>query len=99
MPARKRATKRKTTNSTAVVSSPQKSTASSTPLKNTRLLLLIALLILVGLVVYFKNLFFVATVNNQPITRMAFNSEMEKETGKKALNTLVIESLLNQEAA
>ncbi len=58
----------------------------------------IAIVLLVALLYYYKGLFVVATVNGQPITSVALINEMEKESGKQSLNSLVSEMLITQEA-
>ncbi len=77
-------------------------------LKVRRLYLIAALVIiaLIGLVIYYRQLFVVAMVNGQPITRLAYIQEIEGvylqdqrvTAGKQALNQLVTKTLLNQEA-
>ncbi|OGD63744.1 hypothetical protein A2160_03650 [Candidatus Beckwithbacteria bacterium RBG_13_42_9] len=58
----------------------------------------LGIILLLALAYYYKNLFVVAMVNNQPITRLAVISELEKKQGKQALDNLVTESLIIQEA-
>jgi hypothetical protein len=77
-------------------------------LKVRRLYLIAALVIiaLIGLLVYYRQLFVVAIVNGQPITRLAYIQETEGvylqdqrvTAGKQALNQLVTKTLLYQEA-
>lgn len=57
-----------------------------------------ALLVIAGLLFYFKGLFIAATVNGQPISRFAVISELEKQSGQKALDTMVTKKLIMQEA-
>jgi hypothetical protein len=56
------------------------------------------ILIVIGLLYAFRSQFIVATVNGQPISRAAFNAEMQKEAGKKSMDALVTKSLILQEA-
>lgn len=65
-----------------------------------RLIVIGALLLLVaGLVYYYRSLFVVATVNGQPVSRLAYIQEMERESGRQAMNTLVTKTLILQEAS
>lgn len=45
-----------------------------------------------------RGLFIAAMVNNQPITRLSIISELEKRSGKQALDTVITEALIMQEA-
>ncbi len=56
------------------------------------------LLILAGLLFYFKGLFVAATVNGQPIARTTIISELEKQGGKRALESVITKTLIMQEA-
>jgi len=59
----------------------------------------IALIIIIGgLLYYFRGLFVAAVVNGQPISRLTVIHETEKQSGKQALNTLVRNTLIEQEA-
>ena len=58
----------------------------------------LALVILAGLFYRFKNQFIAATVNGQPIWRYTLRNELEKQAGRKALETLVTKTLILQEA-
>jgi foldase protein PrsA len=65
----------------------------------TRKFLIILFLILVGgILFYFKGLFIVATVNGQPVSRIALIQELEKRNGKQMLSSLVTQILIEQEA-
>lgn len=57
----------------------------------------LAVLIL-ALLFIFKNLFVVAIVNGQPISRLELVQELEKQSGKQTLNSLVTKTLILQEA-
>lgn len=55
--------------------------------------------ILLGLFLYaFRSWIVAAVVNGQPISRLAVIKEAEKQSGKQALNTLVRNALIEQEA-
>jgi len=61
---------------------------------------LLLLLVVIAIVVYLNAGFFVvALVNNQPITRLALISELEKQGGKQVLDSLVTKKLIKQEAS
>ncbi len=61
----------------------------------------ISLIVVVLLVIafLFKNLFVVALVNGQPIFRSQYQQELEAQAGKQVMNSLVTQSLIEQEAA
>lgn len=45
-----------------------------------------------------KNLFIVATVNGQPISRLSVIRELEQQGGKQTLNAVITKTLITQEA-
>jgi len=45
----------------------------------------------------FKGLFIAATVNGQPITRLSVIQELEKQSGKRALENIITKNLIMQE--
>lgn len=55
------------------------------------------ILVIAGLAFAFKGMFFAATVNGHPITRLAVISELEKRSGKEALANLISQSLVEGE--
>lgn len=57
-----------------------------------------ALLILAGLVYYFKGIFVAAIVNGKPIFRTTIVKELERQGGKQTLDSLITEELVYQEA-
>lgn len=61
-------------------------------------IILLAIIILAGTLYYFKGQFIVATVNGKPIWRFTLISELEKQEGKKVLDSLVTKTLILQEA-
>lgn len=73
------------------------STPSQKPLKKIYLIPAI-LIILAGLLFYFKGLFIAAMVNGQPIARTTIIHELEKQAGKRALESLITKELVLQEA-
>jgi hypothetical protein len=68
--------------------------------------LAIIVLLIVGLLIYFRGFFVVATVNGKPIDRLTYMKEVEgiyvsearTTAGKQAMNQLVTKTLLHQEA-
>ena len=62
------------------------------------IVILLSLIFIGALLYYFRSLFIVATVNGEPINRVAFTKELEKQSGKQTLNTLVTKTLITQEA-
>ncbi len=58
----------------------------------------IIIILLIGLAVYYRSLFIVAMVNGQPVSRLAYIQEMEKMSGKQALNSLITKTIILQEA-
>lgn len=53
---------------------------------------------LLALGYFFRSLFVVALVNGQPITRLAVVNGLEKQQGKQALDNLITEAVILQEA-
>lgn len=66
--------------------------------KNKFLLVGIVVLLLVGLLYYYKGIFIAATVNGKPIFRWQVTKELEKQGGSSVLQTMVSEELVFQEA-
>lgn len=60
---------------------------------------LLLLVLVLGLLYYFKDLFVVATVNGKPITRAAVVGELEKQNGKQVVDNLLTKELILQEAS
>ncbi len=56
------------------------------------------IIILAALVYYYKSLFIAATVNGSLITRLAVIEELEKTSGKQALDSLITKKLISDEA-
>ena len=66
--------------------------------KSKKFLIFLLLIIIGGVLFYFKGLFVVATVNGQPVTRIGLIQELEKRNGKQMLSSLVTQILIQQEA-
>ena len=71
----------------------------TTYVRNPRLWVGAAVVVLAVLVYVFKGLFIAATVNGQPIARLSVVSQLEKQNGKQALDNLIVQSLVMQEAS
>lgn len=77
-------------------------TAQSSALKdNVKAKMSIALIIIIviGLLFYFKDLFVAATVNGQPIARISIVRALEKQYGKQVLESEITKALILQEAS
>lgn len=59
----------------------------------------IGVLVVVGLLYYYKSLFIVAMVNGQPISRLSYYQELERQGGSQALSGIITKTLVFQEAA
>lgn len=67
--------------------------------KNRRSLILAIIVIVLAIAVFFgKNLIIAATVNGQPISRLAIIKDLEAQSGKAALDSIVTRTLVFQEA-
>jgi len=60
--------------------------------------IVIAVLVILGILYFFRSFFVVALVNGKPISRFGFDRTLEKQGGKQVLNNIVTEMLINQEA-
>ncbi len=61
-------------------------------------IIIIAIVLVVGILVYFsKSLFVAATVDGSPISRMSLISKLEKTSGKSLLDSLITEKLIENE--
>lgn len=76
--------------------------AEVTPFRKTQRPFLFAVILLIavlgGILYYFRAAFVAAMVNGEPITRIAVVRELEKQAGARALDSLVTETLIMQEA-
>jgi len=55
-------------------------------------------LLVVGLLYFGKKYLFVASVNGQLVSRLSVIKDLEKQGGKKVLDTIILKTLINQEA-
>lgn len=91
-----RATARKSTSvkETKIVSADRK-----LPKINKTVLLSLGIIFLLGALLYtFRSLFVVASVNGETIGRAAFTRELESQSGKQVLNSLITKTIILQEA-
>ncbi|MBX4188093.1 MAG: SurA N-terminal domain-containing protein [Candidatus Doudnabacteria bacterium] len=66
---------------------------------NYKVLALILAVVIVGsLAYYYKSFFVAATVNGKPISRWAVIKELEQQSGREALDSLITEKLISAEA-
>ncbi len=61
--------------------------------------IVVFVLIIAALVYYEKGLVVAATVNGSPISRFAVIQELEKKSGKAALDSLITKKLIDEEAS
>lgn len=69
------------------------------PRKKRKPFLILALLVILGFVFYFRGLFVAALVNGKPITRFSVIKELESQGGRQALESLISRTLIRQQAA
>jgi len=88
--------------STAINKSASENTSSNsirTKYFTKKNLIIVVLIIIISAVLYLsKNQLIVATVNGEPINRFTFINELEKQDGKRILESLVSKTLVLQEA-
>jgi len=60
--------------------------------------LIVGVIVVVGLLFYFKSLFVAAIVNGTPISRLALINDMDKQVGKRTLEAMITKMLIYQEA-
>lgn len=67
-------------------------------LKTKTTVVALAVILLGGLVFYYKNLIVAATVNGSPISRWAVLAQLEAASGKNVLDSLITKKLIEDEA-
>ncbi len=82
----------------AVSTPSKKEETRAVKVRKSYLLTALAIVILGAFLYYFRSIFVAAVVNGQPISRIAIVRETEKQSGKQALNTLIRNTLIEQEA-
>ena len=60
--------------------------------------IIIAVLVILAALYFFRSLFVVAFVNGKPVSRFGFDRTLEKQGGQRVLDNIVTEMLINQEA-
>lgn len=75
---------------------PMKKTSSKIPKKV--FIFALILLIVVGGFYFGRKTFFAASVNGQLVSRLSVIKDLEKQGGKKVLDTVILKTLINQEA-
>ena len=75
-----------------------RSTKSAMKLPKRIFIYILVLLVVGGLVYFGGKQIFVATVNGQLVNRFSVIKDLEKQGGKKVLDTIVLKTLINQEA-
>lgn len=63
-----------------------------------RLLFPLTIIIIFAIIYYFRGQFIAATVNGSPISRFALTRNLEKQAGKKTLDSMITKTLIMQEA-
>ncbi len=70
----------------------------SNKLRQPKIFVPLIIIIIFGILYYFKGLFIVAIVNGNPISRISLIRELERRDGKQVLSSLVAQELILQEA-
>lgn len=91
-------TKKPAKTTTVVASSSAPKISSPVRLKKSYLLWGIGVITLILAIYLLRGIFIAATVNGQPISRIAVIRELERQGGKQALNSIVTKNLILQEA-
>jgi foldase protein PrsA len=72
--------------------------AAGVRFKKSYAIILLAVLLLLAVLYALRGLLVAATVNGQPIYRLTIINELERQSGKQALDTMITKSLILQEA-
>lgn len=83
------------TNKTKTIKS---ETPQALKMRRSYIILIIVMLALGAFLYYARGLFVAAVVNGQPISRLSIIKETEKKSGKEVLETIVRDTLIEQEA-
>ncbi|MCL4415371.1 MAG: SurA N-terminal domain-containing protein [Actinobacteria bacterium] len=92
--AEKKETKIEESN-TAAIETPK---GFSDILRKPQVIVLVIAILVIGFAYQFKSLFVAALVNGQPISRITLINELEKQSGKQMLDSLISKALIAQEA-
>src|SRR3990167_5872836 len=67
-------------------------------IKRPIVIICVILAVIIGAAFFLRSMFIVATINGEPVTRLQLISDLERQYGKQALEGLVTEKLILQEA-
>lgn len=81
-----------------VINAPEKKVVDSPKIRKAYVVLAIVILGIALIAYKYRGLFVAASVNGQPISRIAVVKESEKQSGKQTLSNLVRNTLIEQEA-
>lgn len=98
---KRKSTTPKTVQSKTVSEKPSSTSKRAIPqmtFKRSYLFIAVGVVLIVALLYYFRNVFIVATVNGEPITRLAVIKELEAQGGKQVTDSLVTQALIRQDA-
>lgn len=100
MPAKtaKKKVATKTKKSTSQKLEVEKQLSPRRPISKSKLSLVIGIVVIIGILYLLKGFFIAAIVNGQPIFRFSLIQELEKQGGKRTLETLITKALIQQEA-
>ena len=76
----------------------EKKVSPALKVKKSYVAAVLAVIVIAGLLYAFRSWFIVATVNGQPITRLTYINELERQAGQQTMNTLVTKTLIFQQA-
>ena len=76
----------------------EKSSKVNVKLPGKKLAYVLVVIIIAGLIYFGGKTFFAASVNGRLISRFSVISELEKQGGKKTLDTIILKTLIDQEA-
>jgi foldase protein PrsA len=69
-----------------------------TVLDSKKTMAVLIVLLLIGIVFYFKDYFLAATIDGKTISRFSVIERLEKQSGKQALDSMITEQLIENEA-
>lgn len=84
---------------TETTAAPTKTVASRRQVSNRSLFLTFVVIAILGCAYGYRSLFVAATIDGQPVSRLAVIQQLEKQSGENALNAIITERLIATEAA
>src|SRR5882724_9068411 len=96
--APKTTAKSATSVSSVTVEKTKSSKLKSLKMRRAYVILILVMFALGAFLYYARGIFVAAVVNGQPISRLSVIKETEKQSGKQALETIVRNTLIEQEA-